>query len=236
MLQDRQRARRANRLLAALPGDSRERLSPFLESVGLRRGSVIQTPGAQIEYVYFLDEGLVSLIKTMADGRGIEVAAISSEGMVGWSAIGTGKALVEAVVQLPGSARRLGVERVRDEMTRAAAFRSLLLRYISAAAGQFAQTAACNSLHSVDQRCCRWLLIAHDSAGSESFTVTHEVMALMLGVQRASVSIAAATLQRLGIVEYRHGRLSIVDRRALEARGCECYGVIRAQFDDLLAS
>jgi CRP-like cAMP-binding protein len=236
VLQDQQRARRANRLLAALPGDSRERLGPFLEPVELRRGSVFQTPGAQIDHVYFLDDGLVSLVKTMADGRGIEVAAISSEGMVGWSAIGTGKAPVEAVVQLPGSARRLGVERVRDEMVRATAFRSLVLRYITVAAAQFAQTAACNSLHSVDQRCCRWLLIAHDSAGSESFVITHEVIALMLGVQRASVSIAAATLQRLGIVEYRHGRLSILDRRALEARGCECHGVIRAQIDDLLAS
>ncbi|HEX7968695.1 MAG TPA: helix-turn-helix domain-containing protein, partial [Stellaceae bacterium] len=113
---------------------------------------------------------------------------------------------------------------------------SLMLRYVEAAVAQFAQTAACNSIHSIEQRCCRWLLIAHDSAGSDSFAITHEVLAMMLGVQRASVSIAANALQKAGIIEYRHGRVTVTDRRALEARACECYAAIRAHFDDLLHS
>ena len=237
MPQDRERAGRVNHILAALPAECRERLVAAMELGALRRGDVIHAAGMPIEHVYFVDEGLVSLVKAMADGRVVEVGTVGIEGMIGLAAIvGTGRAIVEAIVQVPGSARRIAPGVLREEMSRSAALQGLLLRYVDAAAAQFVQTAACNSIHSVEQRCCRWLLAAHDSAGSDSFTLTHELVALMLGVQRASVSIAASTLQKAGIIEYRHGRVTITNRGALEARACECHAAIRAHFDNLIRS
>jgi CRP-like cAMP-binding protein len=225
----------ANRLLAALPADSRDRLGPQLESIELERGQVVHAAGALIEHVYFIEQGLVSLVKTMSDGLAVEVGTIGIEGMIGLSAlIGIDRVLVDVVVQAPGIALRVRPALVAEEMARSYRFRNLLLRYGHALMLQFIQTAACNSLHSIEQRCCRWLLIAHDSARTDSFPLTHEFLAMLLGVQRAGVSVTASALQRAGFIEYRYGRVTIADRHGLEAHACECYGVIRASLEHLL--
>ena len=233
----RELRRGANRLLAPLAVDSRARLAPHLEAIKLERGQVIHAAGAHIEHIFFIEQGLVSLVKPMSDGSVVEVGTIGVEGMVGLSAlIGIDRALVDVVVQAPGTALRVRPDVLAEEMAVNPRFRDLLLRYGHALMLQFIQTAACNSLHSIEQRCCRWLLIAHDSARTSSFPLTHEFLAMLLGVQRAGVSVAASALQRAGIIEYRYGRVAIVDRHRLEARACECYEAIRAALDRLLES
>jgi CRP-like cAMP-binding protein len=232
---EREPHRWANRLLAALPADSRDRLGPHLESIELERGQVLHAAGALIEDVYFIERGLVSLVKTMSDGRVVEVGTIGIDGMIGLSAlIGIDRVLVDVVVQAAGIAWRVRAALIAEEMAQSCRFRNLLLRYGHALLLQIMQTAACNSLHSIDERCCRWLLIAHDSARTDSFPLTHEFLAMLLGVQRAGVSVAASALQKAGVIEYRYGRVTIVDRRGLEARACECYGAIRTSLDHLL--
>ena len=224
-----------NRLLATLPADSRNRLGAHLEQVKLERGQVVHAAGALIEHVYFIEQGLVSLVKTMSDGRSVEVGTIGIEGMVGLSAlIGIDRVLVDVVVQAPGIAWCVRPSLMGEEMARSPRVRNLILRYGHALLLQFIQTAACNSLHSIEQRCCRWLLIAHDSARTDGFPLTHEFLAMLLGVQRAGVSVACSALQKARIIEYRYGRVTIVDRTTLEGRACECYGAIRASLDRLL--
>ena len=224
-----------NRLLAALPAESRDRLAPHLEPIELERGQVVHAAGAVIEHIYFIEQGLASLIKPMSDGSVVEVGTIGVEGMIGLSAlIGVNRALVDVVVQAPGTALRVPRGVLAQEMAVNQRFRDLLLRYGHVLMLQFIQTAACNSLHSIEQRCCRWLLIAHDSARTASFPLTHEFLAMLLGVQRAGVSVAASALQKAGVIEYRYGRVTIIDRDQLEARACECYEAIRAALDRLL--
>lgn len=224
-----------NRLLATLAAERRDRLAPHLEPIELEHGQVIHAAGAVIEYVYFIERGLVSLVKAMSDGAVVEVGTIGVEGMVGLSSlIGINRVLVDVVVQAPGTALRVRPGVLAEEMAANQRFRDLLLRYGHALMLQFIQTAACNSLHSIEQRCCRWLLIAHDSARTASFPLTHEFLAMLLGVQRAGVSMAASALQKAGVIEYRYGRVTIIDRDRLEARACECYEAIRAALDQLL--
>jgi CRP-like cAMP-binding protein len=225
----------ANRLLATLSADSRDRLAPHLEPIELERGEVVHAAGAVIEHVYFIEQGLVSLLKTMSDGSVVEVGTIGVEGMVGLSSlIGIDRALVDVVVQAPGKALRVRPGVIGQEMALSQRFRDLISRYGHALLVQFIQMAACNSLHSIEQRCCRWLLIAHDSARTGSFPLTHEFLAMLLGVQRAGVSVAASALQKAGVIEYHYGRVTILDRRGLEARACECYEAIRVSLDELL--
>jgi len=224
-----------NRLLAALSADSRDRLAPHLEPIELERGQVLHAADAVIEHIYFIEQGLVSLVKTMSDGLVVEVGTIGVEGMVGVSSlVGINRALVDVVVQAPGAALRVRPGVIGEEMAASQRFRDLILRYGHALLMQFFQMAACNSLHSIEQRCCRWLLIAHDSAPTGSFPLTHEFLAMLLGVQRAGVSVAASALQKAGVIEYHYGRVTIVDRHGLEARACECYEAIRAALDRLL--
>ncbi|HKW54613.1 MAG TPA: Crp/Fnr family transcriptional regulator [Stellaceae bacterium] len=231
----REPRREANRILAMLPADSRDRLVPHLEPIELERGQVLHAAGTAIEHIYFIEQGLVSLVKTMSDGSVVEVGTIGIEGMVGLSAlIGIARVLVDVVVQAPGSALRVRPSVLAEEMALSRRLHDLVLRYGHALLLQFIQTAACNSLHSIEERCCRWLLIAHDSARTDTFPLTHEFLAMLLGVQRAGVSVAAGALQKAGIIEYHYGRVTIVDRRGLEARACECYEAIRASFDRLL--
>lgn len=231
----RDRPRGGNRLLAALPADSYDRLAPHLETIELEHGQVVHAAGTVIEHIYFIEQGLVSLVKAMQDGSVVEVGTIGVEGMVGLSAlVGIDRALVDVVVQAPGTALRVHPGVIGEEMALSPRSRDLILRYAHALLMQFIQTAACNSLHSIEQRCCRWLLIAHDSAGTGSFPLTHEFLAMLLGVQRAGVSVAASALQKAGVIEYHYGRVTIVDRHRLEARACECYEAIRTALDRLL--
>ncbi|HUB13678.1 MAG TPA: Crp/Fnr family transcriptional regulator [Acetobacteraceae bacterium] len=177
--------------------------------------------------MYFVDRGLISLVKTMEDGRSIEIGAIGIEGLTDPIALfGVDRVLLESVVQVPGTAFRASVEDISDAMRQDGAMADLMRRYLRFSFHQLAQTAACNRLHSLDERCCRWLLIAHDSARTDTFPLTHEFLAMMLGAQRAGVTIAANSLRRAGLIQYRHGLITITSRTGLEAVACECYRAI----------
>ena len=224
-----------NRLLLALPDESQERLWPKLEPVELTRRELIYVTGAQIEHVYFIDQGLVSLMKTMSDGRVVEVGAVGTEGVVCLGgALGLRTAILESVVQVPGVARRITIGAFGEATERDKALRGLMRRYTEVALSQLSQSAACNRLHSLEERFCRWLLTAHDNAGTDSFRMTHEFLALMLGVQRPGLSITAHALQEQGLIHYHNGEMSVRNRQGLEATSCECYRSIRRQVDLLL--
>lgn len=224
----------ANRILLALPRATLQRISAHLEPVNLERGQVIYHPDARIKKLYFVNRGLISLVRTMRDGRTVEIGAVGIEGVTGLPALfGIDSATLECIVQVPGTALCGSPDILRGEMVRGRSFQSLLHRYYHVVVSQVAQTAACNRLHSLEERCCRWLLIAHDSARSDTFPITHEFLAMMLGVQRAGVSIAASALQRAGLIRYVRGHMTIADRHKLEAAACECYTTIRQLVDRL---
>jgi CRP-like cAMP-binding protein len=223
-----------NRLLLALPPETLKRVWPSLRAVNTTRGEVIDHETAPIKHMYFLNRGLVSLVKTMRDGRSVEIGAIGIEGITDPTALfGIETAALETVVQIPGKAFRIERSRLRQEMANDDALREIMESYTRFAFRKVAQTSACNRLHSLEERCCRWLLIAHDSALAGSFPLTHEFLAMMLGVQRSGVSIVANLLKKAGLIEYTRGRVTIMDRSGLEEAACECYGVIRDELDDL---
>ncbi len=226
-----------NRLLLALPRHAFDRLQPLLEPLETTRGQEIDRVDGVIDDLYFVDRGLVSMVKTTHDGRSVEVGAIGVEGVTDPIALfGIDRAVLETIVQIPGSAFRIRREALRDATQADDAIQGMMKAYARFALSQIALTAACNRLHSLEQRCCRWLLIAHDSALSDSFQLTHEFLAMMLGVQRASVSITANALKKAGVVTYSHGKMTIVDRRALEEGSCECYATMRAELSRLFAA
>ena len=225
----------ANLILSALAPASLQRLAPNLEAVELSQGRALHRADALIEHIYFLDKGLASLVKTMEDGRSIEVGAVGIEGALGiLAAFGIGRTVVDAIIQLPSHGLRIRPSALQEEMARNPTLRTLILRSAQHTLSQVVQIAACNSLHSLRERCCRWLLTAHDSAGSNSFPVTHEILAAVLGVQRTGVSVIANTLRQSGLIAYRYGQLTITDRSGLERYACECYGLLRAQSAQLL--
>lgn len=225
----------SNRLLKALPKESLHRLQRRLEPVELDRRELLHAAGAPVEHVYFIDCGLVSMVRAMSDGRLVEVGAVGIEGIAGHSAaLGLRRAVADTVVQLPITARRISPIVLREEMARDEALRELVLGYTEAALGQLAQTAACNRLHTLEERCSRWLLIAHDNARTDRFRLTHEHLALLLGVQRPGLSITAHALQDAGLIHYHNGEMEILDRSGLETSACECYRAVQSQFDRLL--
>jgi CRP-like cAMP-binding protein len=221
-----------NRFLAALPPDVSKRIAPQLEPLPLQRGTVLAHTGALSGSLYFPDRGLVSLVKIMADGRTAEVGAIGCEGMVGVSALlGMEQAAFETIVQLDGAGRSIKTSALRAEMEQSPALKELVLRYMYYWVNQLAQTAACNRLHTLRQRCCRWLLTADDNAQGDTFTLTHEFLALMMGVNRPTLSLTVAALQRRGMIKYARASLTIRDRRGLEAGTCECYQALSQECD-----
>lgn len=231
---DPHRGHLANRILLALPRATFERISGRLEPVTLQRGRMIYKPDARFEKLYLVNRGLVSLVRTMKDGRTVEIGTVGIEGMTGPEALfGIDRATLEYIVQLPGTAFCISPEDLRVEMRRTRALQTILEGYYRLVLSQIAQTAACNGLHTLEQRCCRWLLIAHDSAGDDVFPLTHELLATVLGVQRAGVSLAAHALQQAGLIRYTRGRMTITNRAGLEAAACECYGTIRQLADRL---
>ncbi len=202
--------------------------------VELSHGNVIYPAGAPVEQLYFIDSGLVSLIKTMEDGRSVEIGAVGAEGLVGvFAALGIQRPLVDYVIQVPAVALRVNRTTLRNEIARHEVLRDLTERYLYLLIEKIAQTAACNRLHSLRQRCCRWLLLAHDNVSSDSFAFTHEFFASLLGVQRPSLSATANELQKLGLIRYVHGHVTIMDRAGLEKASCECHRAIRRQIDAL---
>jgi len=224
-----------NGFLRALQASSLARLRPHLEPVELARRQVIYAPGEEPAHIYFPNRGLVSLIKTMRDGRIVEVGAIGVEGAVCLAAIlGLPAVQLESIVQIAGEGLRIKSVRLREAAAGDPELRQLLLAYAGLAIAQLAQTAACNRLHSLEQRFCRWLLVAQDSAGGDTFQVTHEFLALMLGVQRPGVSLTANALQQQGLIRYQNGRMTVADRPGLKAVACECYDAVRGQVRELL--
>ncbi|HUC61912.1 MAG TPA: Crp/Fnr family transcriptional regulator [Alphaproteobacteria bacterium] len=225
----------ANRLLLSLPPATLARLMSQLEPVPTKSRQVIDHLGDPIRYLYFVNGGLVSLVKTMRDGRTVEIGAIGIEGITDPNALfgEIDNAILEAVVQVPGALLRIERAALRREMDADEALKGMVRGYIHFYLNQIIQTAACNRLHALEERCCRWLLLAHDSALSDSFPLTHEFLAMMLGVQRAGVTIAASFLQRAGLIHYTRGHVTVTDRAGLEDAACECYGALHAELDRL---
>jgi CRP-like cAMP-binding protein len=224
-----------NRLLAALPPDELARLWPRLERVEFKDHEILRRHGDSIKAAYFPESGWFSIQSTFADGSGAEVGIVGREGILGFAIfLGSDRAGVEAKVQCPGTALRLDAAALREMSDQLPTFRSLVLSYVLARHLQSTQLAACNARHQVGQRLALKLLMAHDRADGDEFPVTHESLAMMLGVRRAGVTVAAGGLQRAGLIRYGAGRVTITDRPGLEAAACECYGVIRDAFDRVL--
>jgi CRP-like cAMP-binding protein len=225
-----------NRLLACLPRETLDCLAPDLDTVPIRVGEVLHHVGRTVEHVYLPHSGMGSIITRMRGGMNVEAATIGNEGMLGVSyVLGDARATEQTMIQTAGEAARLRVRVLRQEFERDNGLRMLLLRYAQLLMGQIAQGSACNRVHHVEARCARWLLATHDRVEGDSFPLTHEFLAMMLGVRRAGVSIAQQKLLRDGLITYHRGYITVLDRRGLEAASCECYGVIRARFEQFYA-
>jgi CRP-like cAMP-binding protein len=214
-----------NRLLAALPAADYTRILPSLTVVPLKLKDIIHKPGEPIRDVYFPGGGFCSMLSVLEDGSMVEIATVGREGMVGVSAVLDG-APVTSAAMVQGATEtcyRMNVEAFRREIDRRGAFHELMAHYTQALFGFVAQSTACNAVHSVEQRLARWLLMAHDRMESNEFPLTQEFVAMMLGASRPTVTVVAGTLQKAGLIRYRHGRVTIVDRESLEAASCECY-------------
>lgn len=224
-----------NQLLSALSTQEYERLLPHLETVSLPFKQILYAPNQLIQYVYFPKNGIISLVNITEDGRTVEAATVGNEGMAGIAVfLGADKMLSQAVSQIAGEAVRMKSDVFRREVLPGSQLHNLLLRYTQALLNHISQSVACNCLHTVESRCCRWLLITHDRVNSDQFPLTQELLSQMLGVRRASVSEVAGTLQKAGLIRYSRGRIKILDRCGLEATSCECYQVVKAEFDRLL--
>ncbi|TCT10151.1 Crp/Fnr family transcriptional regulator [Paralcaligenes ureilyticus] len=224
-----------NQLLAALPADEYARLMPNLELVEMPLGSVLYESGVEMRWVYFPTTAIVSLLYVLEDGESAEIAVVGKEGIVGVSLFMGGESTSSrAVVQSAGHAYKLKGPLLKDEFYRAGPMQRLLLRYTQSLLTQMAQTAVCNRHHTVDQQLCRWLLLSLDRLPSNELVMTQELIANMLGVRREGVTEAAGNLQKAGLIEYRRGRITVLDRPGLEARSCECYAVVKTECDRLL--
>lgn len=225
-----------NRLLAALPREEYERLLPKLETVPLTLKQVIYEPGKPIQHVYFLNTGVISLLTILADSTAAEVGVVGNEGMIGISVLlGIDTTPGKALVQIQGEAMRMRTADFKAEVLAGSSLHTLLQRYTYVMINQISQTVACNRYHSVEERCCRWLLMSHDRANSDSFPATQEFLSEMLSVRRASVTVVAGMLQKAGLIRYSRGKMTILDRPGLEEVTCECYGSVKAEFDRLLS-
>jgi CRP-like cAMP-binding protein len=225
----------ANRLLGLLPPRDYARLRPHLQRTRLEYRQSLYRAHKPIGFVYFIETGVGSLVNTMANGDAAEVGTIGNEGVVGLPLVlGDDRAPTGVYVQVPGAGLRMKAGVFNKEIARSASMRTVMLHYAHAFFNQVAQSAACNQFHSLEQRCCRWLLMTHDRMHSDEFLLTQEFLAMMLGVQRTGVTAAAGTLQRAGLIHYRRGNVTIIDRRGLTRRSCECYGISRREFDRLL--
>src|SRR5687768_15904387 len=225
-----------NQLLRALPADRYAELLPYLEPVDLAVRQVLWQPNATLHSIYFPRTAVLSLLTLLADAEPVEAATIGREGMAG-SAILLGARVtgVQAIVQLPGTALRVDAERFLDYLGRAdGAVLPLLLRHAQALQEQTAQTVACNRRHDIEERCARWLLMTQDRVGKDHFGLTQDFLAYMLGVRRASVTVAAGMLQQAGLIRYHRGRITVIDRDRLEAASCECYKVVQRKYEQLL--
>jgi CRP-like cAMP-binding protein len=224
-----------NHLLAALPPAEFERLSPHLELVSMPLGEALYESGSRLRHVYFPTTSIVSLLYVMEDGASAEIAVVGNEGILGISLFMGGETTPSrAVVQSAGHGYRLQAMLLKNEFNRAGPMLHLLLRYTQALITQMAQTAVCNRHHSVDQQLCRWLLMSLDRLPSNELKMTQELIANMLGVRREGVTEAAGKLQSAGLIHYSRGHITVIDRAGVEGRACECYAVVKKEFDRLL--
>ena len=226
-----------NQLLAALPLEEYKRLLPYLESVYLSHKQIVYEPNEPIKYVYFPLDAVMSLINLMEDGIGVEVATVGKEGMVAISIFLAGdRSINQAVTQIPGNALRMRADVFNHHVTPGSPLYKLLQRYTLAFLSQVFQSVTCNGLHSVEKRCCRWLLMTQDRVKGNQFPLTQEFLAYMLGVRRASVSEVCSLLQKAGLISYGRGSITILNRQALENTSCPCYAIVKAEFNRLLGS
>jgi len=224
-----------NHLLSVLPPAEWESIAPQLVWVDMPLGHVVYESGDRPEFVYFPVTSIVSLLYVMEDGSSGEIAIVGNEGMVGIAIFMGGETTPSrAVVQSAGGAYRLSARILKQEFARAGAMQRLLLRYTQALITQMAQTAVCNRHHSIDQQLCRWLLLSLDRLPSNELRMTQELIANMLGVRRSGVTEAALKLQTAGLIRYSHGTIEVLDRPGIERRVCECYAVVKREFDRLL--
>jgi CRP-like cAMP-binding protein len=224
-----------NLILAFLPPEETERIRPKLQPVELEQGTVLYEPNRSVEHVFFLDQGMISLVSIMQSGAMIEVGTIGNEGMTGLSVIlGVHAVPYRHIVQVTGMARRMSAAALVAELKPDATLPLLLNRYHAAFNTQVMQGMACNGLHSVVQRCCKWLLTTQDRLGSHELNITHEFLAQMLGVRRASVTEVLRPLQDNGLIRASRGKVVILDPKRLADSSCECYGVIRREYQRLL--
>ncbi len=226
---------RKNQLLAALPAAEWDRWLPQLEWVELPLGQVLYESGTTLSHVYFPLTAIVSLLYVMENGASAEIAVVGNEGIVGISLFMGGESTPSrAVVQSAGHGYRLNAQTMKDEFNRAGPVLHLLLRYTQALITQMAQTAVCNRHHTLDQQLCRWLLLSLDRLRGNDLVMTQELIANMLGVRREGVTEAALKLQKVGLIRYARGHISVLDRAGLEQRTCECYAVVKNEYDRLL--
>ena len=224
-----------NWLLAMIPREELEAISPDLEPVPLPLKQVLHEPLEPIAHVYFVEHGVVSLVNEPENGDIVELATIGPEGMVGFQVVlGTDTVPSRAIVQVPGDAIRMRIKDFESALPRVPRLQKVLLRHTMALLNQVAQGTACNRLHEVQERCARWLLQTHDRVEGDTFPMTQEFLSQMLGVHRPTVTVAASMLQRAGHIRYTRGQITIVDRKGLEASSCSCYQTIKNEYDRLL--
>nr|WP_298413000.1 Crp/Fnr family transcriptional regulator [uncultured Halomonas sp.] len=224
-----------NHILASLPMDVQGRLFPNLELVPMALGKILYESGDEMSHVYFPIDCIVSLLYVMESGASAEISVVGNEGLVGVAVFMGGESTTSrAIVQSSGHAYRLQQQRLKDEFNRHGALLNLMLRYTQSLITQMAQTAVCNRHHSINQQLCRWLLLSLDRLPSNHLVMTQELIANMLGVRREGVTEAAGRLHKLGVIEYRRGHITVLDRPALDQLSCECYAVVKAESDRLL--
>lgn len=221
-----------NRILKALPDESFERIRPHLEKVELEPGQILFRPEERIEYVYFPNYAMVSVLASTISGQCAEAGVIGNEGIVGMEVLmGTDNTLNENVIQLPNGALRMPTAAIREEFKRNEALHDLILQFMRLFMLQVSQTALCNRLHTIEERLARWLLMCHDRAETDQLKLTQEFLGIMLGTNRATVTMSAIVLQTIGVIRYSRGLITITDRPELEHFACECYETIKREYD-----
>jgi CRP-like cAMP-binding protein len=228
-------AHRENRILMALPTSDRLQLSAAASSVALPEKTVLFEPGEAVDAVYFPVDSVISLVTPLDHGAMVEVASVGNEGIVGVPLVPSGAFAVRAISQRAGHCLRLDAAILLEWTARSKAFQTLVERYTQALFGQIAQAAACNRLHSNDERLARWLLMQQDRVGCAQFTITQDFVGQLLGVRRSTVSVSASLLQRDGAIRYSRGHVTIIDRELLESASCECYATIKAELDRVVS-
>lgn len=225
-----------NQILSKLPAEEYEHLSPYLEPLTLSLGDILYYPQDPVTHVYFPNRGTLSVVSTFENGGGVEVGVVGNEGMFGLNVV-LGSVITphEAMVQLPGDGLRAPSDLIKREFKRGGLLHDLLLRYTQALIIQISQAAACNNSHPLEGRLARWFLMSHDRAMTDELELTHEFIAIMLGTRRAGVTVAAGKLQDEGVIKYKRGHIQIVDRAGLEKISCECYRIVKKEFDRLLS-